>query len=186
MRYHLFPNLFEKSIKIKKRKIPLYDRMLATVVHCILLLFQPDSESFGKMQKIFDMTTLMPAKSVPKFYYIRHLCQMEHNRKFNFCQFFQKQNRILLFEYLAYIKNVIFWATSSWCSSKIEYLEGGSKAAIVAYKRPSHSIKFWATSTWCTSKDHIFNVGEVFKQQNFILFLKKLKKIEFSVLLYFT
>ena len=34
MRYHLYPNVFEKSIKIKKRKSPLYDRMLATVVHC--------------------------------------------------------------------------------------------------------------------------------------------------------
>ena len=34
MRYHLFQNLFEKSIKIKKRNSPLYDRTLAAVVHC--------------------------------------------------------------------------------------------------------------------------------------------------------
>ena len=34
MRYHLFPNLFEKSIKIKRRKSPSYDRTLAIVVHC--------------------------------------------------------------------------------------------------------------------------------------------------------
>ena len=30
----------------------------------------------------------MPAKSVPKFYYITHLCEMEQNRKFNFFSFF--------------------------------------------------------------------------------------------------
>ena len=40
MRYHLFPNLFEKSIKIKKRKSPLYDRKLATVIHCIVSRFE--------------------------------------------------------------------------------------------------------------------------------------------------
>ena len=54
------------------------------------------------------MTTLMPAKSAPKFYYIMHLCEMEQNRKFNFILFFQNQNRILLFKYFTYIKNVIF------------------------------------------------------------------------------
>ena len=35
MRYHFFPNFFEKSIKIEKRKSPLYDQTLATVIHCI-------------------------------------------------------------------------------------------------------------------------------------------------------
>ena len=52
----------------------------------ILLLFQPNSESFGKWclekcKNFFDMTTLMPAKSVPNFYYITHLCELEQNRK---------------------------------------------------------------------------------------------------------
>ena len=68
---------------------------------------------------------------------------------------------------------MIFWATSSWCSLNIEYLDGGSKAAMSA---PSSYIKFWATSTWCTSKDHIFHVGKVFKHQNYILFLKNGRK----------
>ena len=48
----------------------------------ILLLFQPNSESFGKWclekcKKFFDTTTLMPAKSVLKFYYITHLCELK-------------------------------------------------------------------------------------------------------------
>ena len=141
---------------------------------------------FGKMQKFFWYDHSNACRMRPNG--LLHNAPMWNsaNQKIQFFQFFQKQNRILLFEYLAYIKNVIFWATSSWCSSKIEYLEGGSKAAIVAYECPSHSIKFWATSTWCTSKDHIFYVGKVFKQQNSILFLKKTEKIEFSVLLHFT
>ena len=47
-----------------------------------LLLLWPDSESFGKWclekcKNFFDMTTLMPAKSVPMFYYITHLCELE-------------------------------------------------------------------------------------------------------------
>ena len=62
----------------------------------IFLLFWPDSESFGKWclkkcKNFFDSTTLMPAKSVPKFYYITHLCEMEQNRKFNFFSFFKNK-----------------------------------------------------------------------------------------------
>ena len=57
----------------------------------IFLLFRPDSESFGKWclekcKKFFDSTTLMPAESVPKFYYITHLCEMEQDGKFNVFQ----------------------------------------------------------------------------------------------------
>ena len=119
---------------------------------------------FGKMQKNFWYDHSNACQKCPNV--LLHNAPMWNTakQKIQFFQFFQKQNRILLFEYFAYIKNVIFWATSSWCSSKIVYLEGGSKAAIVAYERPSHSIKFWATSTWCTSKDHIFYVGKVIKQ----------------------
>ena len=102
-----------------------------------LPLLWPDSESFGKWclekcKKFFDTTTLMPAESVPTFYYITHLCEIQQNRKFNFFQFFQKQNKIFLFEYFTYIKNVIFWGTSCWCSSKFEWL-------LISYNR-----SFWA------------------------------------------
>ena len=53
-----------------------------------LLIFWPDSESFGKWclekcKNFFDTTTLMPAKSVPKVYYITHLCEMEQNNHNN-------------------------------------------------------------------------------------------------------
>ena len=39
MRYHLFPNLFEKKVKIEKRKSPLHDRTLATVIHCMYFYY---------------------------------------------------------------------------------------------------------------------------------------------------
>ena len=62
----------------------------------ILLLFWSDSESFGKWclekcKKTFDATILMPAKSVPKFYFITYLCELEQNRKFNFFTFFKNK-----------------------------------------------------------------------------------------------
>ena len=141
---------------------------------------------FGKLQKFFWYDHSKLCLKRPKV--LLHNAPMWNGakQKIHFFQFFQKQNIILLFEYFTYMKNVIFWGISSWCSSKIELLEGGSKAAIVAYERPLNSIKFWATSSWCNSKDHIFYVGKGFKQQNYILFLKNLKKIEYSVLLHFT
>ena len=54
-----------------------------------LLLFRPDSESFGKWslekcKNFFDTTTLMPAKSVTTFYYIVHPCELEDSIKLNF------------------------------------------------------------------------------------------------------
>ena len=110
----------------------------------ILLLFWPDSESFGKwcLEKckiFFDSTTLMPAESVPKFYYIRHLCEMEQNGKFNF---FQKQKRVLLFEYFTYIKNVIFWGTSCWCSSKFDIVWGGAHKLQLQLLSPPLEVQF--------------------------------------------
>ena len=113
-----------------------------------LLLFRPDSESFGKWclekcKNFFDTTTLMPALSVPTFYYITHLCEMEQNGKFNFFQFFQNQNRILLFEYFTYIKNVIFWGTSCWCSSKFDIVWGGAHKLQLQLLSPPLETQFF-------------------------------------------
>ena len=117
---------------------------------------------FGQIQN------LMPAEIVPKFYYITHLCKLEQNRKLIFFSFFKNK-----------IEFCCLSTLPTWKIWSFEFLERGLKAAIVAYEHPSHSIKFCATSTWCTSKDHIFYVGKVFKQQNYTLFLKKLKKLNF-------
>ena len=125
------------------------------------------------------MTTLMPAESVPKFYYITHLCEMEQNGKFNFFQFFQNQNRILLFEYFTYIKNVIFWGISSWCSSKIELLEGGSKAAIVAYERPLTLYQILSYINMMYLKRSHFLCRQSIQTAKFYFVFEKAKKINF-------
>ena len=142
-----------------------------TAAHCEMM--------FGKLQKNFWYDHSNACQKCPKV--LLHNAPMWNGakQKIQFFQFFQKQNRILLFEYFTYMKNLIFWATSSWCSSKIEFLERGSKAAIVAYERPSHSIKFWATSTWYTSKYHIILAPIRFKLRKLVILLKKLKKMNF-------
>ena len=91
---------------------------------------------FGKMQKFFWYDHSKLCLKRPKV--LLHNAPMWNGakQKIHFFQFFQKQNIILLFEYFTYIKNVIFWGILRWCSSKIELLEGGSKAAIVAYEHP--------------------------------------------------
>ena len=130
---------------------------------------------FGKMQKFFWYDHSNACQKCPKVLLHNAPMWTRAKQKIDIFQSFPKQNRFLLFEYFAYMKKVIFWATSSWCSSKIEFLEGGSKAATVAYECPSYFIKFWATLAWCTSKDHIFYVDKVFKQQILFHFWKNWK-----------
>ena len=103
---------------------------------CASLCKTPLFENFSEFRSLlrlkvfsvlfFDTITLMPALTVPTFYYKTHLCKMEQNGKFNLFQFFQKQNRILLLKYFTYMKNVIFWGTSCWCSSKFDIVWGGA------------------------------------------------------------
>ena len=91
---------------------------------------------FGKMQKNFWYDHSNACQKCPKVLLHNAPMWKGAKRKIHFFQFFQKKEIILLFEYFTYIKNVIFWGILRWCSSKIELLEGGSKAAIVAYECP--------------------------------------------------
>ena len=89
----------------------------------ILLLFWPDSESFGKWclekcKNFFDTTTLMPAKSVTKFYYITHLCEIGLTRKFNFFKVFIKRPCIFF---------SIINFTSKICSFEVHYVDLAQK-----------------------------------------------------------
>ena len=81
---------------------------------------------FGKMQKIFWYDHSNACQKCPKV--LLHNAPMWNGakQKIHFFQFFQKQNIILLFEYFTYIKNVIFWGTSSWCSSKLDIVWRGA------------------------------------------------------------
>ena len=83
--------------------------------------------TFGKMQKNFPYNHSKAC--LKRFRVLLHNAPMWNGEKQKiqfFFQFFQKQNRILLFEYFAYIKNVIFWGTSCWCSSNFDTVWGGT------------------------------------------------------------
>ena len=124
--------------------------------------------------------------SLPKFYYIMHLCEIEQNGKFFFFQFFRKQNIILLFEYSTYIKNLIFWGILRWCSSKIELLEGGSKAAIVAYECPLKLYQSLSYINMMYLKRSHFLCRWSIQTAKFYFVIEKLEKNQFSILLHFT
>ena len=76
------------------------------------------------------------------------------------------------------------------CSFKVHHdgearksrkLEGGSKAAIVAFVSPSTFFLFCATVTWYTSKDHIFNVDPRFYERKLFSFSKNWKKSDYKM-----
>ena len=141
---------------------------------------------FGKMQKFFWYDHSNACRKCPKV--LLHNAPMWNGakQKIQFFQLFQKQNRILLCEYFIYIKNVIIWGTSSWCSSKIEFLEGGSKVAIVAYECPFKLHQILSYINMMYLKWSHFLCRKSIQTAKFHSVFKKLKKIKFSVLLHFT
>ena len=81
---------------------------------------------FGKLQKNFWYNHSNACQKCSKI--LLHNAPMWNGakRKIQFFQFFQKENIILLFEYFTYIKNLIFWGTSCWCSSRFDIVWGGA------------------------------------------------------------
>ena len=76
---------------------------------------------FGKMQKNFWYHHSNACQKCPKVLLHNAPMWIRVEQKIEFFVVFQKENRILLFEYFVYMKNVIFWGTLSWCSSKIGF-----------------------------------------------------------------
>ena len=66
-----------------------------------------------------------PGKCPSKFYYITLVCEMELGRKFKFFPIFYYKTILFSSESQFSMKNVFFWGTSCWCSSKIKKVEGG-------------------------------------------------------------
>ena len=99
-----------------------------------------------------------PGSSPLKFYYIKHLCKMELLRKFKFFRFFHYKTILFSSESEFSMKNVFFWDTSCWCSSKIrEIVRGNHKLQLQLMSPPFNFLNYWAKSTWCISKEHIFH-----------------------------
>ena len=119
--------------------------------------------------------------SLPKFYYITHLCKIELTPKIPFFfQFFQFKTMHLFPKSKLYIKNLFFWGTLCWSSSNNKRMGGGPMRQNLQKLPPSHSLTIWAISTKCTSKEPIFYVKFRFRKKMHSLKVKNLKKMEFS------
>ena len=139
-----------------------------------------------KCKNFWNWTTFRYVHLCSMFYYITHLCEMEQNRKFNFFQFFQKQNRILLLEYFTYIKNVIFWGTSCSCSSKYDIVWGGAHKLQSQLLSPPQQTQFLSYINLMHLKRWHFLCMQSIQTAKFYFVFEKTEKNQFSVLLWFT
>ena len=113
----------------------------------VLLLFRPDSESFGKWclekcKKHFLYDHSNTYQMCPRV--LLHYTPMwiRANQKIDFSKFFQKPHRIFLFNYFTFIKNVIFWGASCWCSSKFDVVWGGAHKLQLQLLSPPLEVQF--------------------------------------------
>ena len=91
------------------------------VGHNFFPLFR--SKALQKSKNWKFLWIFSPCRSPSKFYYITLVCEMELGRKFKFFPIFHYKTMLFSFESEFSVKNVIFWGTSSWCSSKIKKVE---------------------------------------------------------------
>ena len=87
------------------------------VYHNFIPLF--GSKALQKTENWKFLCIFSPGSSPLKFYYITLLCEMELGRKFKFFPIFHYKTILFSSESEFSMKNVIFWGTSCWCSSKI-------------------------------------------------------------------
>ena len=125
------------------------------------------------------MYTFSPGPSPLKFYYIKHLCEMELLRKFKFFRFFHYKTILFSSESEFSMKNVFFWGTSCWYSSKIKKLGG----ALISYNcslwAPFNFPNFWGTSAWFISKEHICHREFRFRRKKYSFLMKNSKNLSF-------
>ena len=88
------------------------------VSHNFFPLFR--SKALQKTKNWKFLWIFSPGWSPSKFYYITLVCEMELGRKFKFFPIFYYKTMLFSSESEFSMKNVIFWGTSCWCSSKIQ------------------------------------------------------------------
>ena len=93
------------------------------VYHNFFPLFRIKVLQKTKFWKI--LCIFWPGLTRPKFYYITHLCEIELLRKSDFFQIFHYKTINIFQKSQFHIKNVFFWGTICWCSSKIIRIAGG-------------------------------------------------------------
>ena len=93
------------------------------VGHNFFPLFR--SKALQKTKNWKFLWIFSPGTSPSKFYYITLVCEMELGRKFKFFPIFYYKTILFSSESEFSMKNVIFWGTSCWCSSKTKKVDGG-------------------------------------------------------------
>ena len=142
---------------------------------------------FGKMQRLFLYDHSNACQKCSKVLLHNAPMWIRAKQKIEFYEvFFRKENRILPFENFFYIKNAVFWATLSWCSSKIELLEGVLKSCDCRLWVPLTLYQILSYINMMYLKRSHFLCRQSIQTEKFYLFLKNQIKIEFSILLYFT
>ena len=86
---------------------------------------RPRSKALQKTKNWKFLWIFSPGWSPSKFYYITIVCEMELGRKFKFFPIFYYKTILFSSESEFSMKNVIFWGTSCWCSSKTKKVDGG-------------------------------------------------------------
>ena len=87
------------------------------VSHNFFPLFR--SKALQKTKNWKFLWIFSPGWSPSKFYYITLVCEMELGRKFKFFPIFHYKTILFSSESEFSMKNVIFWGTSCWWTSKI-------------------------------------------------------------------
>ena len=82
------------------------------------------SKAIQKTKNWKFLCIFSPGPSPLKFYYIKHLCEMELLRKFKFFWSFHYKTILFSSESEFSMKNVFFWGTSCWGGTKIKKLGG--------------------------------------------------------------
>ena len=153
-----------------------------------MLLFRPRFRifwkmMFGKLQRVFWYDHSNACQKCPKVLLHNAPMWIRAKQKIEFSSIFKKINRILLFEYFVYIKNVIFWATLSWSSTKIELLNGGLKSCNCSLGAPLtlYQILSYINMIYL-KKSHFIRRIRIQTAKLYFVF-EKTKKNQFSFLL---
>ena len=117
--YYVQLNHFDNTLVIRaSQKVRFLPNNFFEVSHNFFPLFR--SKALQKTKNWKFLWIFSPGWSPSKFYYITLVCEMELGRKFKFFPIFHYKTMLFSFESEFSVKNVIFWGTLCWCSSKIK------------------------------------------------------------------
>ena len=130
-----------RSVVIRAgQKVRFLPNIFLGVSHNFFSLFR--SKALQKTKNWKFLWIFSPGKCPSKFYYITIVCKMGLGRKFKFFPIFHYKTMLFSFESEFSVKNVIFWGTSCWCSSKIKKYGGVLISYNCSLWAPRQLLKF--------------------------------------------